>query len=116
MGVTRGKERIFLTWANHRRRYGRGIGTVPSRFLEEVPRELLTYEGDSSTGLDGFADRFDDENNGLRVGAKVRHPTFGVGLIQAIEGEGEDLKAVVMFRGGGKKTFLVRYANLISED
>ncbi len=115
VGVTRAKERAFLSTTSHRRRYGRGIGTVPSRFLEEVPKELVTIEGRSAAGEDGFYDRVEDENDGLRPGARVRHPAFGVGQVLALEGEGDGLKAVVLFRGGRKKTFVVRYANLMSE-
>lgn len=116
VGVTRAKERVYISCASHRRRYGRGIGTVPSRFLEEVPRELMTFEGGVSLGEAGDRDRYDDEGDGLRSGAWVRHPTFGVGQVQALEGEGEGLKAVVIFRGGLKKKLLVQYADLKSED
>ncbi len=116
VGVTRAKERAFLSTTSHRRRYGRGIGTVPSRFLEEVPKELVTLEGRSAAGEDGFYDRVEDENDGLRPGTRVRHPAFGVGQVLALEGGGDGLKAVVLFRGGRKKTLVVRYANLMSED
>jgi DNA helicase-2/ATP-dependent DNA helicase PcrA len=116
VGVTRAKERAFLSTTSHRRRYGRGIGTVPSRFLEEVPKELVTIEGRVAAGEDGFSDRVEDENDGLRPGAQVRHPAFGVGQVLALEGGGDGLKAVVLFRGGRKKTLVVRYANLMSED
>ena len=116
VGVTRAKERAFLSTTSHRRRYGRGIGTVPSRFLEEVPKELMTLEGRIAAGEDGFSDRVEDENDGLRPGARVRHPAFGVGQVLALEGGGDGLKAVVLFRGGRKKTLVVRYANLMSED
>jgi DNA helicase-2/ATP-dependent DNA helicase PcrA len=116
VGVTRAKERAFLSTTSHRRRYGRGIGTVPSRFLEEVPKELVTIEGRVAAGEDGFSDPVEYENDGLRPGAQVRHPAFGVGQVLALEGGGDGLKAVVLFRGGRKKTLVVRYANLMSED
>jgi DNA helicase-2/ATP-dependent DNA helicase PcrA len=116
VGVTRAKERAFLSTTSHRRRYGRGIGTVPSRFLEEIPRELVTFEGRVAAGEDGFSDTVEDENDGLRPGARVRHPAFGVGQVLALEGGGDGLKAVVLFRGGRKKTLVVRYANFMSED
>lgn len=89
---------------------------MPSRFLEEVPKELVTIEGRSAAGEDGFYDRVEDENDGLRPGTRVRHPAFGVGQVLALEGGGDGLKAVVLFRGGRKKTLVVRYANLMSED
>ena len=116
VGLTRAKERAFLSTTSHRRRYGRGIGTVPSRFLEEMPKELVTLEGRAHSGEDGFSDPVEDENDGLRPGARVRHPAFGVGQVLALEGGGDGLKAVVLFRGGRKKTLVVRYANLMSED
>jgi len=116
VGVTLAKERAFLSTTSHRRRYGRGIGTVPSRFLEEVPKELVTIEGRVAAGEDGFSDPVEYEDDGLRPGARVRHPAFGVGQVLALEGGGDGLKAVVLFRGGRKKTLLVRYANLMSED
>jgi len=142
VGMTRAKDRLTLSWARQRRSFARESfeETKPSRFLQEIPRELL--EPLSSAGL-GWKPRTNWDNavnsvssverflreRGLRgaptgsgahfaahsrwrIGSKVRHAMFGVGTILGAEGEGEDIKLTVSFPGYGQKKFMAQYAGL----
>lgn len=52
------------------------------------------------------------ENGGLAPGTKVRHPTFGVGIVRRSEGRGEQEKLMVQFARAGMKKLIRRFANL----
>ena len=51
----------------------------------------------------------DDQGGGLQVGAKLRHPSFGVGEVRAWQGAGNDMKVTMRFPGVGVKTILARF-------
>ena len=142
VGMTRAKDRLTLSWARQRRSYARESfeQTNPSRFLGEIPRELLEPVGVSSSGWKPRTDwenaansvssvqRFLKErgarlgaggsaarsntNSHWRIGTKVRHAKFGMGTILAAEGEGDDTKLTVSFPGYGQKKFMTKYAGL----
>jgi len=142
VGMTRAKDRLTVSWARQRRSYARESfeQTNPSRFLGEIPRELLEPVGPSSAGWKArtewenaansvsSAQRFLKErgvrlgaggsaarpggNSHWRIGMKVRHAKFGMGTILAAEGEGEDTKLTVSFPGYGQKKFMTKYAGL----
>ncbi|MDE3179088.1 MAG: ATP-binding domain-containing protein, partial [Acidobacteriota bacterium] len=146
VGMTRARERLFLTWSSHRRSYGEEYlrTTRPSRFLKEVPGDLLenlTPEGNAAkpkTAWDnainsvdsienfleknrrsqkGFAAAAENGSSGSRrwkLGARVRHPKYGLGTIVESEGYGESLKLTVSFPGYGRKKLVERYASLES--
>ena len=53
-----------------------------------------------------------EAEDGLRIGARVRHATFGVGTVQQLEGRGEQRKATVLFRSVGRKRLVLKFAGL----
>jgi DNA helicase II / ATP-dependent DNA helicase PcrA len=142
VGMTRAKNRLTLSWARQRRSYARVSfeETKPSRFLQEIPRELLeplssmVLSGKPRTdwenalnsvssverylrehgvrGALGGSDGRSTFNSHWRIGSKVRHAKFGMGTILAAEGEGEDTKLTVSFPGYGQKKFMTKYAGL----
>ncbi len=133
VGMTRAKEKLYLTNAERRRVFGSERYNFPSRFIEEIPQELLARRvGDGAIalggerGVDGSAtlDYSDSqieevrtepgEGHGedLEAGAWVRHPKFGPGVVKSREGQGEDLKVWVYFRSVGTKKLKVKYAGL----
>jgi DNA helicase-2/ATP-dependent DNA helicase PcrA len=142
VGMTRAKDRLTLSWARQRRSYTRESleETKPSRFLQEIPRELLgplssaalswKPRTDWANALNsvssverflrergvraalGGSDGRSASNSPWRIGSKVRHPKFGMGTVLAAEGEGEDTKLTVSFPGYGQKKFITRYAGL----
>jgi DNA helicase-2/ATP-dependent DNA helicase PcrA len=141
VGMTRAKERLTLSWARQRRSYARESfeETQPSRFLGEIPRELLEPLGsaglswkarttwDNAVNSVSSVERFLRErgvrgtpigparstaHSHWRIGSKVRHAKFGVGTILGAEGEGEDTKLTVSFPGYGQKKLMAQYAGL----
>ncbi len=147
VGMTRAKDRLVLTWVRERRTYGRqsSEGTKPSRFLSEIPFQLLeplnvamfapktrTTWGNAVNSAAGV-ERFISERGGKRdfsssepaiprsrpaasprwrQGSKVRHPKYGIGIVLACEGEGDDTRLTVSFPGYGQKKLVERYASL----
>jgi DNA helicase-2/ATP-dependent DNA helicase PcrA len=118
VAMTRAQDRLFLTWARERHRFGsRSYGT-PSRFLSEIPRDALggsaaVASEDASEGrtLD-YSYGQEDAPPGLEVGLRVRHPIFGPGTILGVSGGGANQKLRVRFERAGVKTLLLRFANL----
>ncbi len=133
VGMTRAKERLYLTNAERRRVFGSERYNFPSRFIEEIPPELVTrMAGNGATtlhgeeGMDGTphldysssqiqevpAQLGEGHEGYLEVGAWVMHPTFGPGVVKSREGRGDDLKVWVSFPSAGMKKLKVKYAGL----
>jgi DNA helicase II / ATP-dependent DNA helicase PcrA len=140
VGMTRARRTLTLTRATYRRIYGNeSLGvSQPSRFLEEIPAELIrTAPGSGAEASSGRGRAEDDEysqayphkrpartaSRGARsgggggrksslVGTRVKHPTYGVGTILDVEGEGEDRRLTVSFTDYGRKKLVERYAKL----
>jgi DNA helicase-2/ATP-dependent DNA helicase PcrA len=122
--------KLYLTHARRRRVYGDFQYNRPSCFLDEVPTELSetfgrgpawSAERHRSAWLDDdeedapFTETVRivcDEEDGLRVGTRVRHANFGVGTVKQLEGSGEKCKVTVLFRSVGAKKLMLKYANL----
>jgi len=123
VGITRARERLFLSHAHHRRRFGEMIN-LRSRFLDEVPEGLLQVEDYVSPTAEAFGKAdlerietfFPDTTNVydslLQIGTRVIHSHWGEGQIIQREGFGENLKLTVVFRGGIRKKLLAKYADL----
>jgi DNA helicase-2/ATP-dependent DNA helicase PcrA len=116
VGITRAKERLFLSWAQHRRVLGYGV-TEPSRFLLEIPESQLTLLNARSSepaarvpSAPTPSESADDFP--FRLGAKVRHARWGEGLLVGLEREGSDVIATVHFASVGRKRLSLQYAHL----
>ena len=130
VGMTRAMQELYLTHAEVRRLYGKENYTSPSRFLSEIPEELLqtiraepsfAYSNNRGTahqsfGNSGYADTLIDSSaeheNGIRIGSNVAHPNFGDGTVLNIEGQGEYARVQVNFNDVGSKWLVMAYANL----
>jgi DNA helicase-2/ATP-dependent DNA helicase PcrA len=140
VGITRARARLILTSAARRRVFGDYQGTQPSRFLEEIPADLVEQEfstysspyaaprggweyranpyGRSSSRTRMREEQFEDAHfdqssaAGLRPGRKVRHGQFGVGTVVSVEELDDDMKLVVRFASVGQKTLRAKYAKL----
>jgi DNA helicase-2/ATP-dependent DNA helicase PcrA len=117
VGITRARERLYLSCAQHRRLQGYGQGE-PSRFLLEIPEEALTVLGGrrsesvaAPSAAQAVPDQ-DDEDLPFRVGAKLRHARWGEGLLVGIQREGTDVIATVQFASVGRKKLSLEYAHL----
>ena len=128
VAMTRAMERLALTWAHERRRYGsRSFGT-PSRFLAEIPAALVERLGAPDWEAEARDDRpaydysYDQsrgsrsgggsEEGGVTKGMRVRHPIFGYGSVLEVIGSGPGQALRIRFDRAGVKKIIVRYANL----
>jgi len=115
VGMTRARQRLYLTWAEVRRLYGQEHTTRPSRFLGEVPREHLEevrLRGTVSQPYYARRSTVEETAGGLRLGQHVRHPKFGEGVVLACEGQGAQARVQVNFDAVGSKWLVLAYANL----
>jgi DNA helicase-2/ATP-dependent DNA helicase PcrA len=124
VGMTRAMERLSLSWAQSRAVFGQRRLAEPSRFLQELPPDRIELSGQARRGavlpFRRPAERLRVEAavattpvpEGVRPGARVRHPLFGVGTVVRCEGAGEELKLTVSFPGVGAKKLVARFAGL----
>jgi DNA helicase-2/ATP-dependent DNA helicase PcrA len=121
VGITRAQERLYLSRAAVRSAWGAPQFNPPSRFLEEVPAELVDWRRAEASvtsvpAMAGLAARSDVRSPGNRVvvhlepGDRVTHDTFGMGTVVSVEGVGDKAVASVDFRSEGVKRLLLRYA------
>ena len=126
VGLTRARERLYLCHAWSRMLFGRTDFYPPSRFLDEIPEELVEVLGEDrpvgggrgahrdavvSAALASNAGRA-ARLPGLRVGDDVGHDTFGEGVVLDVIGEGDKAEAVIRFRDAGEKRLLLAWAPL----
>jgi DNA helicase-2/ATP-dependent DNA helicase PcrA len=115
VGMTRAKEKLVLTHAEVRRLHGSEMYPQPSRFIRELPAELIS---EVRLGGDiGLAHRVrkipsDTETSGLRLGQRVIHATFGEGIVLNLEGHGNHTRVQVNFEQAGPKWLVAAYARL----
>lgn len=162
VGITRAKQKLYITNASKRTLYGSTSYTIPSRFISEIPQNLYeedvtskpkfkkmnSYSTTTSTSLNKEYDRSNKiasqnisskstnkfginvdnflkniTNQGPTVqnnidtskyseGQKVKHKKFGVGIIEKIEAEGNDLKLEITFESFGKKRLMANFTPL----
>ena len=124
VGITRARERLFMFCAANRMRFGSWIGNSPSRFIGEIPANLLDIVGGDEVPRGGLFAREPQElpetpkeagegtylSRRFKPGATVIHPNYGQGTIRKVEGSGKDMKVTVHFPRHGEKKFLVAYA------
>jgi DNA helicase-2/ATP-dependent DNA helicase PcrA len=123
VGITRAKETLYITYAEQRRLHGMDSFSQPSRFIGEIPEELVeeirprvqvvrpryasTRPKTRPAGSMAPGAEF-----GLRLGQRVRHGKFGEGVILNCEGQGAHARVEVNFENAGTKWLVLSYANL----
>ncbi|GHB00721.1 DNA helicase II [Modicisalibacter luteus] len=125
VGVTRAMRKLYLTYAELRRLHGKETFQRPSRFLRELPEELLEevrLRGQVSRPVTatrpgrGLSQQTSVSPGGdlpsLSLGQRVSHPLFGEGIILNAEGEGERARVQVSFEGEGDKWLVLGFAKL----
>ncbi len=108
VGMTRAKERLYITYARQRMVFGAMRPGVPSRFVDEIPRTLLqpaTLPAPAAAGP-GPWPQPEREVVAPPVGGWVRHATFGEGRVLEVEGEGVRAVVTVRFAAGVKRLAL----------
>ena len=116
VGITRAQQRLLITYAESRRLHGSETYNTPSRFVREIPADLIE-EVRLHGGLPRpLADRLQQpvaasNESGLSLGQRVIHPMFGEGMVLNIEGRGANARIEVNF-SDGSKWLVLQYANL----
>ncbi len=122
VGVTRAKKLLYLSYSQRRTLYGDTISCIPSRFIREIPEDLLEPAvNETEYGLftgrrtaynaSGYTSE-GNRNSRFSLGDKVFHKRFGRGTIVAMEGEGSDLRIKIAFEQGGIRNFMAELAPL----
>ena len=117
VGMTRAMEKLTLTCAAERHRFGSRTSSPPSRFLNEIPNAALEEAARASSDADpefdySYDQSVPDDGASISVGLRVRHPVFGFGTVAGVIGSGPGQKLRIQFDRAGLKTVMLRYANL----
>jgi DNA helicase-2/ATP-dependent DNA helicase PcrA len=124
VGLTRARERLYISRAEYRSSWGAPTYNPASRFLDEIPENLIEWRNASSSSLSPSlvkktrtistppprATGKKINSIELAVGERVSHDTFGLGTVVATAGEGEKAEATINFGEYGEKRLLLRYA------
>jgi len=119
VGMTRAMKQLYLTYAEQRRLHGIDSYGMQSRFIKEVPQELIEEVRPRVQVHRPVvaASRFrapveDPVAPGVRLGARVKHSKFGEGVVLNVEGSGAHARVEVRFEAVGTKVLMAQYANL----
>ncbi|MCB1760225.1 MAG: DNA helicase II [Gammaproteobacteria bacterium] len=117
VGMTRAMERLYLSYAESRRLHGSDSYPLPSRFLREIPAELIREVRPAAQlsrpfHVSSAMAAADPEMVGFNLGQQVRHPKFGEGVVLNAEGSGASARIQVNFSAVGVKWLVLAYANL----
>ena len=117
VGMTRAMQHLYLTYAESRRLYGRESYPRPSRFLREIPSELVQEVRVRAT-INYPVTPIQIKNSSLQVtgsyklGQRISHAKFGEGVVLQIEGSGAQERVQINFKTAGVKWLMLAYANL----
>ena len=134
VAITRAERRLVLTYASTRYKFGSLQYCEPSRFLNEIPENILSVHGDmkreqarqvvsrtlsvkptsnvpkpSVAGSEPF---IPDDVSGMQTGMEVVHEKFGEGKVIAMEGAGVNRISTIFFEGYGQKKIMLKFARL----
>ena len=127
VGVTRAEQKVYLSHARSRYRFGEVAYQSRSRFIDEIEpstiqeinggigrkanrktKKELFYEYFNSVEYDDF----DQENKVVRIGSRVMHEKFGLGKVVDVTGAGDQVKATVSFEGNNVRQLMLKFARL----
>lgn len=121
VGITRAREHLVMSYAETRRHYGNENYNPPSRFINEVPAELVqeirprasiskpSYRPEKLSPVKSNK-QFND--GGLQIGQRVAHKKFGEGIVLDREGSGNSARVQIQFENAGSKWLVTSYAKL----
>jgi DNA helicase-2/ATP-dependent DNA helicase PcrA len=128
VGMTRARQELVLSYAYRRMFMGQTVHSEVSRFIEDIPEDLFAHSklrqiavehdlkssagGSDSSWKAEIRLRQTGDTVTFKPGTKVRHPTFGCGIVLNSTGSGDDERVTVVFDEEGIKKLLVAYANL----
>ena len=121
VGMTRAMRQLYITHAELRRLHGQENYTSPSRFLGEIPEDLMVPVRPQQSHVREIVQHsygsnkiaaMKDPVQGLSLGQRVNHAKFGEGMVLSVEGEGQHARVQVNFESAGPKWLVLAYANL----
>lgn len=115
VGITRAQASLTLTNAQHRRMHGSDYYPQPSRFINELPKELLNEIRLGGTVQQNFFSKATNSprtDGQFQLGQRVSHDRFGEGVVLNLEGQGSHTRIQVNFEMSGTKWLVLSYANL----
>ncbi|MEH6472597.1 MAG: DNA helicase II [Halopseudomonas sp.] len=124
VGITRAMQKLYITYAESRRMHGQDNYNRVSRFVTELPTELLEEVrlktqfsrpvsfGKKSAPMSSSFAGTDIPDTGLMLGQRVAHSIFGEGVVTNYEGQGDNARVQVNFDSEGSKWLIVGYAKL----
>ena len=117
VGITRARRHLLLCYAETRRMHGMEMYGRPSRFLSEIPSDLLhevrpRVQVSRPMSLSSRPGSFETEAPSLKLGQRVSHANFGEGVVVDYEGSGAHTRVQVNFESSGQKWLVLAYANL----
>ena len=123
VGITRAKEKLYLSYAESRRLHGDVTLCRPSRFIKEIPSSLIDEirlkstikrmgSKNSTTSGNQVRGHIDIPKTELSLGQRVLHGKFGEGVVLNYEGQGSNARVQVNFDSKGSKWLVLSYANL----
>jgi DNA helicase-2/ATP-dependent DNA helicase PcrA len=119
VGLTRAQERLYLTRAEYRSAWGAPNYNPASRFLDEIPDNLIEWRQRTFAAKPKFMQsapppratgKKSATTISLSIGDRVAHDTFGLGTVVKLAGEGDRTEATINFGQLGEKRLLLRYA------
>ena len=125
VGITRAMRQLYLTHAEVRRLHGSDSYNRPSRFIDELPPQLVSeirLHGEVERPYGGAPSRsptsalFESNAGALKVGQRVAHRTFGEGIVLQSEGKGDRTRIQVNFDAAGEKWLMLSAAKLQALD
>ncbi|MGH8526326.1 MAG: 3'-5' exonuclease, partial [Gammaproteobacteria bacterium] len=111
VGLTRAKEKLIITHAETRRLHGTEHRPQPSRFIAEMPAELIAEVRIGTVTMPPQVQRL-EYDAAFRLGQRVMHAKFGEGIVLRLEGEGQYSRIQVNFAQAGAKWLVASYAGL----
>ena len=114
VGMTRAMSKLTLSRAQSRRLYSAESAPMPSRFLKEIPAQLIEADEPEDAVAPDFLDAASDADSSapFHLQQRVRHAKFGVGTVLNLEGQGSHARVQVIFDTVGAKWLVLAYANL----
>jgi DNA helicase-2/ATP-dependent DNA helicase PcrA len=118
VGVTRAMRQLYVTYAEQRRLYGVDTYGQPSRFISELPADLIEevrprLQVSRPVFVKRSASLDEPPPQNMRMGSRVRHSKFGDGVVLNFEGNGPHARIQVNFERQGTKWLMLSYANLV---
>ena len=129
VGITRAKDRLYLTKSSSRMLYGSTNSNRPSRFLNEIPEEYLenigqlnsnsfssfskpAYTPNTKSSVSSYSKPAQSGATSFKAGDRVKHKTFGDGMVISAENIGSDVLMEIAFDKVGTKKLMAKFARL----